>query len=300
MKKVFVAGGVSYDRIIYMDNLPQGKAGTVFSSSSHDAVGGTGAGKSFNLEKLGFDTTFHAFVGEDEEGKIIKDSFSKKNIKFDAEKDENSTLRFTNLIDKNGNRISIFTAYNTFEPELNMEKFRKIIAENDYIVLNIMNYARYLIPLAKEAGKEIWCDIHDYDGKNEYYQDFIEGADYIFMSSEVIEDYRTFMEELIKKGKKLVVCTHGKNGATAMNSSGEIVEEGIIKKYEKVDTNGAGDAFFSGFLYGVSNGKSLKECVRYGTVAGGMCITSKELYSEELSSKKIEEEYSEWYGKMEG
>ena len=132
-----------------------------------------------------------------------------------------------------------------------MEKFKKIIAENDYIVLNIMNYARYLIPLAKEAGKEIWCDIHDYGGKNEYYQDFIEGADYIFMSSEVIEDYKTFMEELIKKGKKLVVCTHGKNGATAMNSSGEIVEEGIIKKYEKVCLDFPSELFVSCFSRGL-------------------------------------------------
>ena len=78
--------------------------------------------------------------------------------------------------------------------------------ESDYVVLNIMNYCRYLIPIAKKYNKEIWCDIHDYDGKNEYYNDFIEGADYIFMSSEYGIDYKELMRKFIGMGKKLVVC----------------------------------------------------------------------------------------------
>ncbi len=291
MKRVFIAGGVSYDRIIYMDKLPEGKAGSIFSSSSHDAVGGTGAGKALNISRLGFETIFHAFVGNDEAGFKIKEFFKDKSIEFIPEEDKVGSLRFTNLIDKNGNRISIFTSYNTFEPELNLEKFEKLILNSGYIVLNIMNYSRYLIPLAKKMNKEIWCDIHDYDGESEYYNDFIESADYIFMSSERMENYREFMEKMIDKGKKLIVCTHGKKGASALNSKKEWVEEKIIEKYIKVDTNGAGDSFFSGFLYGFDKGSSLKECMRYGTIAGGLCITSKELYSEELNIENIEKEY---------
>jgi acarbose 7IV-phosphotransferase len=296
MKKVFVAGGVSYDRIIYIDKLPEGKSGSIFSSSSHDCVGGTGAGKSLNLCKLGFETIFHAFVGNDEAGDKIKEYFKNKKLKFIPQIDSDGSLRFTNLIDKNGDRISIFTSYNTFNPEIDLKELKSIIEKSDFIVLNIMNYTKKLIPIAKELKKEIWCDIHDYDGENEYHKEFIDGADYIFMSSEQLKNYKQFMEKMIKSGKKLVVCTHGKSGATALTSEGKWIEEEILDKFKKVDTNGAGDAFFTGFLYGHSKGKSIKECMRYGTITAGMCITSKELYSEELSCERLEREYNENYG----
>lgn len=297
MKKVFVAGGVTYDQIIYMDTLPQGKAGSIFSSRSLKCVGGTGAGKALNLDKLGFDTSLHAFVGGDEEGEKIKKYMAKTGIEFISEHDDAGTQRFTNLIDKDGRRISIFTTYNTFEPDYNMTKVKEKIMDSDYVVLNIMNYCRYLIPAAKEAGKEIWCDIHDYDGKNDYYNDFIEGADYIFMSSEYGVDHKALMKKFIGMGKKLVVCTHGKDGAEVMNSNYKVIEVPIIDKYEMKDVNGAGDSFFAGFLYGFSKGESIEKCMKYATINGGLSITSDELYYKELSTEVLEREYDEYYGK---
>ncbi|WP_436975811.1 PfkB family carbohydrate kinase [Nonomuraea angiospora] len=39
------------------------------------------------------------------------------------------------------------------------------------------------------------------------------------------------------------------------------------------DSNGAGDAFVSGFLYGTVRGRSLEECVRLGAAAGAHACT---------------------------
>ncbi|MEM2517830.1 MAG: PfkB family carbohydrate kinase, partial [Candidatus Bathyarchaeia archaeon] len=38
-------------------------------------------------------------------------------------------------------------------------------------------------------------------------------------------------------------------------------------------TTGAGDAFCAGFLYGLSNNKSLKECAKLGNFVASRCIT---------------------------
>lgn len=296
MKKILVVGGVSRDLIIRMDCLPEGKPGSIFSSSSNWMIGGTGAGKAFNLAALGLTVSLHAFLCDDENGKKVLDYFSTKPVRLIAEHDPQATQSFTNLVDKEGRRISIFTAYCTHEPELDVESLRPLIRDADLVVLNIMNYARRLIPVCSEEGKEVWTDIHDYDLTNEYHKDFIDGADVIQMSSDHIPKYRSYMEALIKKGKKLVICTHGKKGACALDAGGTWAEEDIIEEYKAIDINGAGDSFFSGFLYAYSIGRSLKDCLRYGNIVAGLCVTSLELAYQGLSTTLIEAEYMRHYG----
>ena len=84
------------------------------------------------------------------------------------------------------------------------------------IILNIVSYTKKLIPLFKQSQKPIWTDLHDYNGKDLYHQDYIDAADYIFMSSDNLDNYRAVMEKTIRRGKKLVICTHGKGGSTAL------------------------------------------------------------------------------------
>jgi sugar/nucleoside kinase (ribokinase family) len=41
----------------------------------------------------------------------------------------------------------------------------------------------------------------------------------------------------------------------------------------QADATGAGDAFVSGFIYGLSRGAPLETCVRYGCAEGALCVT---------------------------
>ena len=79
--------------------------------------------------------------------------------------------------------------------------------------------------------------------------------------------------------------------------------DGIVKvageKVSPVDTTGAGDAFATGFLYGLLKGKGLEECGYLGDIVARLAITKlgtrqglptfnqlahryRELYKEEL------------------
>ncbi len=49
MKKVFIAGGVSYNLMIYIDKFPRPETQTLFSQNIHETVGSSGAGKALNL-----------------------------------------------------------------------------------------------------------------------------------------------------------------------------------------------------------------------------------------------------------
>ena len=163
--------------------------------------------------------------------------------------------------------------------------------------MNIANYCRNILPICKKLNKEVWTDLHDYDGENEYHQDFIDASDYIFLSSDNLPDYKPFMKLQIENGKKLVVCTHGKNGATAHTKKGEWIEMPIIDTYKMTNANGAGDSFFSGFLYGFSNGYDTEKCMQLGAVTSGLCIDSEMITNNKLNDTLIESECFKHYVK---
>ncbi|MBN1875773.1 MAG: carbohydrate kinase family protein [Anaerolineae bacterium] len=296
MTKVLVLGGVSINTMIYIDRFPNPQPQTVFSKGYHETLGSTGAGKALNLKKLGLDVTLHGLIGDDYYGNCIREYMERAGVPFIYDLDPQGTKRHLNLMDDNGGRISIFFAYGTYEPDIDIRRIESLIQDNDYVVLNVINYCRKLIPIIKRHNKQIWCDIHDYDGRNTYHQEFIEVADYLFLSSDALPNYKLFMQQQIERGKKLVVCTHGKDGATALTVYRQWIETPSIAAYKLRDTNGAGDSFFSGFLYGHTKGYSTNKCLRIGAIVAGLCITCQELAYPDLSEARMEIEYKKHYG----
>ena len=277
MKKVLVIGGTTFDSIVYLENLPKPEPQTIHYAPFNETLGSTGAGKALNLTKLNVETTLHSIIGEDLYGEKVIKGLEKAGINFIYDIDPKGTERHVNLMDQNGNRISIFVTQSSPDLQLDMSKIEELIIQCDVVVLNIIGYTKQLIPLIKKYNKPVWTDLHDYNVGNPYHEDYIEVADYIFVSSDNMSDYKPVMEKWMSRGKEFVVCTHGKGGSTALTKDGRWIETPIIKDYKFKDANGAGDSFFSGFLYGFLKEKSIEECLRLGTICAGLCITSNEL-----------------------
>lgn len=47
-----------------------------------------------------------------------------------------------------------------------------------------------------------------------------------------------------------------------------------VDEFVRVDSTGAGDAFFAGFLYGIMKDEPVEKCVLYGNLTGGKCVTA--------------------------
>ncbi len=296
MKRVLVIGGTTYDSIVYLNQFPRAKSQTIVASSPiNETIGSTGAAKALNLKKLGVKTTLHSVIGDDEWGHKIIHRLKENHVEFIYDIDPLGTERHLNLMDSNGQRISIFTAWGSAQPSLDLERLEKLIIKSDVVVLNIISYTKQLIELIRKHKKPIWTDLHDYKLGNPYHVPYIEAADYIFVSSDQLPEYRAVMMKWITEGKELVVCTHGQGGATALTKDGQWVELPIIKDYELKDTNGAGDSFFSGFLYAYLEGKTIADCMKYATIVAGLCINSDELASTRLSVNLLEKEYKKYY-----
>lgn len=114
------------------------------------------------------------------------------------------------------------------------------------------------------------------------------------MSEEGIDDPSGFMHDRVEAGTDLVVCTRGADGSTALTSDGTWIET-PAEPFEMVDTNGAGDAYVSGFLHGHAQGKDVETCMRLGTLAGGLAVGSYELAHPDLSVDRLTAEYERRY-----
>ena len=70
----------------------------------------------------------------------------------------------------------------------------------------------------------------------------------------------TFAKEI----KKLLIITRGEKGAISINGD-EVIEVGIKKNLNIVDLTGAGDLFAAGYLHGLVNNFTGRECLDKGT-----------------------------------
>lgn len=139
--------------------------------------------------------------------------------------------------------------------------------------MSITDFSRHVYP--DLDGVPISTDLHDWDGVNPHHEDFAYQSDLVFLSATALGDPEEVMRRILAKGKAgTVVCTRGADGCLVLTRGG------AVRAYPAeplpgpvADTNGAGDAFVSGFLYGRLNGRSLDACVRLGAMAGAHACT---------------------------
>ena len=135
----------------------------------------------------------------------------------------------------------------------------------DLIVACNTNFNRALLPLARAAGKPIATDVHVLSNIwDEYNREFMAYADILFLSDEGIgEDYRGFLVELAGTyGNRIIVLGRGSKGAAMyVKDQDRIFELPAVNAGPVVNTVGAGDALFSGFLHCYAKGLTPLECL---------------------------------------
>ena len=295
MSHILILGGTTFDHIITLSSFPQPVPQTIHQAAFNETTGSTGSGKALCLTKLELPNTLYSVLGNDPYGEQIIEYLNNNGVDFIYDIDPKGTERHINIMNAGGDRISVFVTQSSEHPVMNTALIEQKIAASELVVLNIIAYCRHLIPFLKNCGKPIWTDLHDYTDGNMYHQPFIDIADYIFLSSDNLTDYVSTMQKLMLPGKELVVCTHGKDGAAALTKNGEWIHTPALKGFTIVDSNGAGDNFFSGFLYAFLNKHSIKTCMQYGTICGALCITSNQLVAEKLTAAYLKELHLKHY-----
>mgnify|MGYP003816193813 CR=1 FL=1 len=288
MQKVLILGGSTYDLIIHLDELPGAIPQTIHKAPFIEGCGSTGTGKAVPLTYLGIPNILYTAFGNDWYGKQVEKFLADKKVNLVCITDPAGTQRHVNIMDKEGRRISMFITQSSNELPHDEALIKSLLEDCDLVVLNIIPYCRQLIPLVLASGKPVWTDLHDYDGHNAYHEPFLQASQFVQLSSDNLPDYLPVMENMIASGKQMVVCTHGRAGATLLAANGYRVDLPALPGMEIIDSNGAGDSFFAGLLYGYLKGADWKTCLQYALTCGALAVTDSELAFRGLTPSHLE------------
>lgn len=273
--RALVVGGASWNRVVHLDRLPDPTPHTVHARRVYDALGGTGAGKAWNLAALGWDVELVAAVGDDHAGDLVRDAVTSLGARFRAVIDAAGTEQHTNLMDPDGRRVSIYTNASSGDVDLGVDAVVRAARAADLVCVSILGHCRPLLAPLREAGVPLWIDLHDDDGRNPYHQAFRDAGTHLQVSSDRLPGWRAWAEDRIGAGARTVVVTHGRDGADATDGAGW--HHTPADPVEAVDANGAGDAFFAGFATARLDGAGLDAALERGAEAAAAGVQSEGL-----------------------
>lgn len=140
---------------------------------------------------------------------------------------------------------------------------------------------RKTIEIAHEAGNKVSLSLSDPFCVDRHHDEFLalvkDGVDILFANEDEIKmlygtDDVNEAAKQVQKDCDMAAITCGSQGCIVTNEDeiGHVQGRNIDKL---VDTTGAGDLFAAGFLYGVTNGKSIGECGAIGNLVASEVIT---------------------------
>jgi ribokinase len=259
---------------------------TILGNKYNLGPGGKGCNQAIAIARLGGKVNFISKIGKDAYGELALDTLEKnkintKNVIRDVNLqtgvagilvDKNtgknainvivgapSTLKITEI----DNQINVIKNSKIFLTQLEVPKdvtlhCLKIAKENG--CLTILNPAP-----ASEISKEFYKYI-DYFTPNETEVEFFTGSK---ITNE--KEAKQAADKLINLGIKKIIITLGEKGFFFSDGKEEIYMKASPVK--AIDTTGAGDAFNGCLAFGLSKGKSIKECLELANKVAGISTT---------------------------
>ncbi len=265
------------------------------------SLGGNAPNVSVGLKRLGFNVGLYTIHGDDIVGRIAD------------EKIEAEGLSREFIFKQPGQ-----TSYSTI---INYQTERTILAKKqhrDYKIFDNFPKAPYMYisslgPDFKDFYKDISKFVADHKvklgfnpapaelrGDFSYYEGVVRAANFVFVNKEeagqmlgkqqLIIDNGELIKEMLAKiaqfGPRYVVITVGVEGAYVFDSD-KFYYCGIFP-VKRVEATGAGDAFASGFMGAIMDGKNTIEAMRWGMVNSAAVVTKVGAIAGLLSKEQIE------------
>ncbi len=285
-RNVLVLGAASWNKMIYVPDLPQGSSATILDAQEVENVGSTGVGKSMVLAALGCKPTLHCALGRDNRGSLVTASCEERGISLIIDEQDTPTPHHLNIMDQKGGRYSLILSNGSPEPEIDEARIATAIQSATTIFLSLSNSSKELLHLLADANADVLLDLHDYDGENPWYDDFIACADVIQLSNVTLPDPMPVINQLLDGRASQIVLTKAEQGAEIFSRDGRIYVAPCPATM--LDSNGAGDAFSVALWYAQETGIGLPQAGDFAAAAAALAIESWELFPSDVSVEDIQ------------
>ena len=269
--------------------------------------GGAPANVAVAASRLGAHAAFIGKAGNDMHGKFLQTVLQEENVETKGMLLDDkyfTTLAFVE-VGKNGERTFSFARKPGADTKIQKEELEIDVLDctNIFHVGSLSltdeparDTTFYAVKRAKNKGSVISYDPNyraslwkDEKKAKEHMRSLTPYVDLMKISdeeTELLTDYKEVevaAKELYRQGVKIVAVTLAGEGAYIYSKDGGCIVPGF-KVSEMGDTNGAGDSFWGGFLYRISQSEKrveeltqeeLKEYARFGNAVASLCVEKK-------------------------
>jgi adenosine kinase len=302
---IVISGSIAIDRIMsfrgkYREHIHPEKLDSlsisIFLDELKDAHGGVGANIAYTLALLGDEPVLLGSVGKD--GLLYMEKLAHHGVNIaHVLESELPTATFNVITDADQNQVGGFYPGAMFDSDtLSFAPWKDtgaiaVVAPHDPKAM------KRQVAECRELGLRLCYDIGQ-QVSNLPGSDMREGVETAEIL--ILNDYElTVLSKKtglsiadIKARVPLVVTTLGKNGSVIEGKDvpGKI-EVGVVPPAQVADPTGAGDAYRSGFLYGLSRDWPLKACAQLGATCATYAVEATGTQAHTFTLEEVKERY---------
>ena len=272
MSKIVVIGSLNVDLITVTQRFPQ-IGETVIGENFKSLPGGKGANQAVCAAKLGADVQMIGCIGNDSNGKFLKDNFKKYDI-------DTSSIQVLDAVPSgvaqitiagNDNSIIVVAGANGMLTKKMINRYKNSIKEADIVLVQLE------IPISTVEDVIDFC--HQNDLKiilnpapaKRLSQNIIEKVTYLTPNQiELTDIFRRPKEEVLKEYPNKLIMTAGSEGV--YYHDGDRLLNLPAEKTDVIDTTGAGDAFNGALAFGLSKNMLLAQAIEFANKVAAKTI----------------------------
>lgn len=274
----FAAGYGKTNVDLLFDKMPRlpDEGEEIYTDKFSLCIGGGVPGTMITLSRLGVATKTVTELSDDMFSRFAKEEFENAGVEpVNVFKGENIAVNITAAAITPNDRT--FVSYGNEENAVDSEDVYNALKGARAVAMHT-GFPEVYERLKKE-GTTVILDTGFYDDMTlEGYEKILGIADYFLPNrTEALKLTRTDDPREAAKvlGRYLdtAIVKLDKDGCL-IYKDGKFTFVGSIDEFVRVDSTGAGDAFFAGFMYGIMKGEPIEKCVLYGNLTGGKCVTA--------------------------
>lgn len=236
------------------------------------STGGSGTNTAVAFSRLGLKTAFIGVVGTDSNGSAILDELKNENVDFLGNiKSGNSGFSVV-LTQGKDRTILVHKGVNN---DLSLHDIRLNLFNSSWLYVSTMlekssETTKKLISIAKKRNMKIATNLSIYLAKLglKKLKFILESSDILILNKEEAkaltkkQSISEMIHSIATYCKGIIVITDGVNPIHAYHWKKNYTKK--ITPVKAIDSTGAGDAFASGFVYGIIKEKDLETSLEYG------------------------------------